>query len=94
MEPAHKVERLEIDTSEGSAFQQAVTYGSFAADAWWNEEVIRRWRQSDAELSHTDQVQGQVSEALLHLAELGFITINGDVIGAMPVVPATRKALR
>lgn len=80
--------RVEVDDSEGSAFREIVQIGLAAADDWTlgPDGPYKRPNMTPAGVTRT-----QVSEALLHLLELGFIDIDEERLRAAPGWPMQRE---
>ena len=89
-----KVPRTEIDMSPGSPAARAVMYGQFAASNWAKREQRLQQESGDAPMTSIELLAGEVEEAIVHLLELGVLTLNADVVERMDYVPASRWANR
>lgn len=83
--------RIEVDQSEGSSFQNIVRHGTFAANEW---ALGRDGPANHSGLTPAAFVSNCVSEALLHLLELGFIDIDDERMQELRLVPPSRNDWR
>lgn len=80
--------RIPVDTSDGSPFAQILRVGLPAADNWTfgPDGPYESPGRTGAQITRM-----QVTEALLHLLELGFIDIDEERMNAAPGWPMQRE---
>jgi hypothetical protein len=81
--------RIDVDTSDGSPFARILHISLFAANAWMlgpDGPFVKPTTPAQA-------VHAEVSEALLHLLELGLIDIDTDRLQAARGIPTRRTTL-
>jgi hypothetical protein len=80
--------RIAIDTSDGSPFAQIRKLAVHAAHGWTlgPEGPYKVPGQTAAQITHME-----ITEALLHLMELGFIDIDTERLSAAPGWPLHRE---
>lgn len=86
--PGASWERVEIDTSDDSPFEQARRIAVSAAAAW---DLSEEGPYAKPEMSLADATAGAVREALLHLLELGLIDLDVERIDSLDWWPANRR---
>lgn len=85
--PMDHQERVSVDTSDGSPFEQLMRVAMSAADAWtFSDDGPYKTSQTAAQAARS-----QVREAMLHLLELGLIDIDAERLTAMEWIPMDRR---
>jgi hypothetical protein len=84
--PLDPIPSISVDTSEGSPFAEVLRTATRAADNWmFSDEGPYKRKQTAARATH-----GQITEALLHLLELGLIDIDVERLNSMKWIPISR----
>lgn len=80
--------RIPVDESEGTPFDRIRRIAAFAADDW---VLGPEGPYKNPDMSGAQRSQGSISEALLHLLELGVIDIDVERLEAMKWTPMNRE---